>query len=100
MALGPDLGDAMARTDGAALGAASTAAAGPVALLSAKLAPPPPAHATVLRKRPLALLSRAVQRSPLTLISGPAGSGKTVLAACWMEAAAPGRPIAWLTLDD
>ena len=90
----------LAATDGVALGAASTAGAGPLKVLSAKLAPPPLAYATVLRRRPLALLSRAVQRLPLTLISGPAGSGKTVLATCWANAEPAGRTIAWLTLDD
>jgi LuxR family maltose regulon positive regulatory protein len=69
-------------------------------LLASKLGPPEPAHATVLRPRLLAQLSRAVQRSPLTLLSGPAGSGKTVLAASWRQAREDGRPVAWLTLDD
>lgn len=34
---------------------------------------------------------------PLTLINGPAGAGKTLLAADW--AATLGRPVAWLTAD-
>jgi LuxR family maltose regulon positive regulatory protein len=53
----------------------------------------------VTRPRLLGQLSHAVQRSPLTLVSGPAGSGKTVLVAAWREAGARSRPIAWLTLD-
>jgi LuxR family maltose regulon positive regulatory protein len=68
-------------------------------VLAAKLAPPELAHATVARPRLLAQLSRAVQVAPLTLLSGPAGSGKTVLAASWREAEARSRSIAWLTLD-
>jgi LuxR family maltose regulon positive regulatory protein len=71
-----------------------------VALLSSKLAPPEPAHATVLRPRLVSLLGRAVQRSPLTLVSGPAGSGKTVLAATWWQTRHDEPPVAWLTLDD
>jgi LuxR family maltose regulon positive regulatory protein len=71
-----------------------------IALLPSKLAPPEPAHPTVLRPRLVSQLSRAVQRSPLTLISGPAGSGKTVLATSWRQAQEDGRPVAWLTLDD
>ncbi|MGY1698068.1 LuxR C-terminal-related transcriptional regulator [Geodermatophilus sp. SYSU D00766] len=61
--------------------------------------PPEPAHATVLRRRLLDLLTRQVQRSPLTLLSGPAGSGKTVLASSWRQTQGAGRPVAWLTLD-
>jgi LuxR family maltose regulon positive regulatory protein len=69
------------------------------ALLESKLAPPEPAHATVLRRRLLELLTRQVQRSPLTLLSGPAGSGKTVLTSSWRRTEGAGRPVAWLTLD-
>jgi LuxR family maltose regulon positive regulatory protein len=71
-----------------------------MALLVSKLAPPEPAHATVQRPRLLALLTRGVQRSPLTLLSGPAGAGKTVLADSWRQSQGTGRAIGWLTLDD
>ena len=71
----------------------------PVALLAAKLLPPELANAVVVRDRLLGQLSRAVHRSPLTLLSGPAGSGKTVLGASWREAEARSRAISWLTLD-
>ena len=87
---------------GAAVSGRSPVQAGgrhPVALLAAKLAPPELAHATVQRARLLRQLSHAVQRSPLTLVSGPAGAGKTVLVAAWRDAEARSRPIAWLTLD-
>jgi LuxR family maltose regulon positive regulatory protein len=69
-------------------------------LLTSKLAPPDLAHATVLRQRLLGLLTRSVQRSPLTLLSGPAGAGKTALAASWRLSQDSGRPVCWLTLDD
>jgi LuxR family maltose regulon positive regulatory protein len=69
-------------------------------LLASKLSPPDPAHATVVRQRLLAQLTRGVQRSPLTLLSGPAGSGKTVLADSWRQSQGPGRSIGWLTLDE
>jgi LuxR family maltose regulon positive regulatory protein len=69
-------------------------------LLASKLVPPEPAHATVQRPRLFALLTRGVQRSPLTLLSGPAGSGKTVLADSWRQNQGTGRAIGWLTLDD
>jgi LuxR family maltose regulon positive regulatory protein len=71
-----------------------------MALAASKLAPPNSARATVPRHRLIGLLTREVQRAPLTLLSGPAGSGKTVLAASWWQEQGVGRPIAWLTLDD
>ena len=70
------------------------------ALLASKLVPPDPAHATVLRQRLLGELTADMQRSPLTLLSGPAGSGKTVLAASWRQTQGSGRPVGWLSLDD
>jgi LuxR family transcriptional regulator, maltose regulon positive regulatory protein len=70
------------------------------ALLESKLVPPQPAHATVQRRRLLDLLTRHVQRSPLTLLSGPAGTGKTVLASSWQLRQGADRSIAWLTLDE
>jgi LuxR family maltose regulon positive regulatory protein len=36
-------------------------------------------------------------RTPLTLLNGPAGAGKTLLAADWASGLAP--PVAWLTFD-
>jgi LuxR family maltose regulon positive regulatory protein len=80
-------------------GAASAEQHG-MGLLASKLAPPNPAHATVPRQRLIGLLTRYVQQSPVTLLSGPAGSGKTVLAASWWQDQATGRSIGWLTLDD
>jgi LuxR family transcriptional regulator, maltose regulon positive regulatory protein len=71
-----------------------------IALLASKLSPPDPAQATVLRPRLLALLTREVHRSPLTLLSGPAGSGKTVLASSWLQDQDTRQPVGWLTLDD
>ncbi|MBW1786039.1 MAG: hypothetical protein JRK53_05380, partial [Deltaproteobacteria bacterium] len=35
---------------------------------------------------------------PLTLVSAPAGYGKTTLISCWLETC--GRPAAWLSLDE
>ncbi|GAB3201728.1 LuxR family transcriptional regulator [Geodermatophilus arenarius] len=82
-------------------GTAVPAAARPgPALLASKLTPPEPGDATVLRPRLTTALSRAVRRSPLTLVSGPAGSGKTVLAASWARGRPDHGPVAWLTLDD
>ncbi|MGY1829405.1 LuxR C-terminal-related transcriptional regulator [Geodermatophilus sp. SYSU D01180] len=77
----------------------AAARSGP-ALLASKLTPPEPGDATVPRPRLTTALSRAVQRSPLTLVSGPAGSGKTVLAASWARTRPDDGPVAWLAVDD
>jgi LuxR family maltose regulon positive regulatory protein len=69
------------------------------ALLEGKLVPPDVATATVLRTRLVTQLTRAAQRSPLTLLSGSAGSGKTTLAASWVRAQPSEAPIGWITLD-
>ncbi|MET8446167.1 LuxR C-terminal-related transcriptional regulator [Streptomyces sp. NPDC005209] len=58
---------------------------------------PPERPATFLRRE--RLLGRLDQglATPLTLVDGPAGSGKTVLVADW--AARLGQPVAWLTAE-
>jgi LuxR family maltose regulon positive regulatory protein len=38
-------------------------------------------------------------RGPLTLITGPAGAGKTQLVSAWLAARPPGGPVAWLSLE-
>lgn len=93
---------ALSATDGAALEGARDVSgqASRSVLLPAKLTPPGLAHATVRRPRLLARLSRAVQQSSLTLLSGPAGSGKTSLAASWRVSEEANLPIAWLGLDE
>jgi LuxR family maltose regulon positive regulatory protein len=66
--------------------------------VSTKLrAPSPPRH-LLLRKRLLDLLDRGAA-DRLTLISAPAGAGKTVLLASWLRTRQlPGTPC-WLSLD-
>ena len=68
-------------------------------LLSQKLEPALVATPTRRRPRLLSALTSAVERAPLTLVSGPAGAGKTALAASWREARPDSRDIGWLTLD-
>lgn len=51
----------------------------------------------VARPRLIASLERGVQ-GPLTLVSAPAGTGKTSLVASW--AASYRSPLVWITLDD
>ncbi|MGY1794018.1 LuxR C-terminal-related transcriptional regulator [Geodermatophilus sp. SYSU D00525] len=75
-------------------------------VLETKLAPPPLGFPPVPRPRLLTLLSRGVATTPVTLLSGPAGAGKTVLAASWLRAQ-DGRQrqddrqrVAWLSLEE
>ncbi|QMU76513.1 transcriptional regulator [Streptacidiphilus sp. PB12-B1b] len=67
-------------------------------MLAARFAVPPLPRLRVHRP---ALLSRltAGARGPLTLVNGPAGAGKTMLAAAWLaESPVPG-PAVWLTVE-
>lgn len=68
-------------------------------ILSTKLYRPPTQARFVPRPRLLALLAEGLSR-PLTLISAPAGFGKTTLLSEWC-ASRPGAafPLAWLSLD-
>jgi len=68
-------------------------------LLETKLHVPGPRRGLVSRPRLSQRLSRGVE-SKLTLVSAPAGFGKTTLLAEWLAAApADGRSVAWLSLD-
>ncbi|MBA3871214.1 MAG: helix-turn-helix transcriptional regulator [Anaerolineae bacterium] len=66
-------------------------------ILTSKLYIPPTRLGAVIRRRLLERLNEGVHRK-LTLISAPAGFGKTTLMSGW--AANCGRPIAWLSLDE
>src|SRR2546422_5884813 len=68
-------------------------------LINTKIALPPLRSQTVVRKRLLTLLDDAVNR-PLTLISAPAGSGKTSLVNSWAHEKAQEARVAWLSLDE
>ena len=71
--------------------------AGP--LLQTKLYIPKPRRGQVGRPRLLERLRRGAE-SKLTLVSAPAGFGKTTLLAEWLDdPAADGRSTAWLSLD-
>ena len=64
-----------------------------------KYHPPTPAHALVTRARLIERL-RAGDRRRLVVIHGPAGFGKTTLAAQWREVLVEaGGTVAWLTID-
>jgi hypothetical protein len=59
---------------------------------------PPLSDGLLSRPRLLDALSRGVETTPVTLISGHIGSGKTVLAHCWADARPAAAPPAWLPL--
>jgi LuxR family maltose regulon positive regulatory protein len=66
-------------------------------LLTTKLYVPPPCPTLVPRPRLTATLSQALAR-PLTLVSAPAGYGKTTLVSSWLGET--DVPAAWLSLDE
>jgi LuxR family transcriptional regulator, maltose regulon positive regulatory protein len=67
-------------------------------LLATKLHFPQVRSNLVPRPRLMAILEQGL-RGPLTLISAPAGSGKTTLMGEWRETARDQIPVAWLSLD-
>ena len=68
----------------------------PISILKSKLYPPPRRAGVVARPQLIERLN-AGWNCKLTLISAPAGFGKTTLAADWI--ASSGRPFAWVQLD-
>jgi LuxR family maltose regulon positive regulatory protein len=68
-------------------------------LLRSKVAIPALHSEHLSRHRLLAALEGAPSR-PLTLVSAPAGSGKTQLLIEWRRRTSPAQRTAWLTLDD
>ncbi|WP_078490546.1 LuxR C-terminal-related transcriptional regulator [Streptomyces scopuliridis] len=67
-------------------------------LLAAKFSVPAVARGFVRRKRLLDRLTDGTS-GPLTLVTGPAGAGKTTLVSSWTRwGKAPG-PVVWVTLD-
>ena len=67
-----------------------------IPILSTKLYIPPPPPTVVPRPRLLERLNEGLH-GKLTLVSAPAGFGKTTLVSAWVAACA--RPVTWLSLD-
>ncbi len=68
-------------------------------ILATKLYIPPPRSKVVLRPRLIMQLNENLRRTPgMTLISAPAGFGKTTLVSEWVAGCE--RPVAWLSLDE
>src|SRR5689334_11288073 len=68
-------------------------------MLETKLYVPGPRRRLVSRPRLTALLNRGTE-STLTLVSAPAGFGKTTLLAAWLADASSEPSAAWLSLDE
>ncbi len=67
-------------------------------ILATKLYIPPPRSKVVTRLRLIERLNEGLQRTPgITLISAPAGFGKTTLVGEWL--AGGEQPAAWLSLE-
>jgi len=66
-------------------------------ILATKLYIPPPRPKVVLRPRLVERLNDGLERK-LTLISAPAGFGKTTLVSEWVAGCE--HPVAWLSLDE
>src|SRR4051794_36306093 len=69
----------------------------PTPILATKLYIPPPRPKVVLRPRLVNRLNEGLH-DKLTLISAPAGFGKTTLVSEWVRVCE--RPAAWLSLDE
>jgi LuxR family maltose regulon positive regulatory protein len=67
-------------------------------VLAAKFAVPEPPPFVVGRTRLLNRLTRGVDE-PVTVVTGPAGSGKTQLLASWVLARAMGGTVVWITVE-
>jgi LuxR family transcriptional regulator, maltose regulon positive regulatory protein len=66
--------------------------------LEGKLQIPEPRFPVLRRRRISGLLDQAT-RNRVTLVSGPAGAGKTMACATWAAAPAQARRVVWLSLD-
>ena len=71
----------------------------PAPILATKLYVPPPRPRAVPRSRLIAQLNEGLASGcRLSLISAPAGFGKTTLVSEWVAGCK--RPVAWLSLDE
>src|ERR1700729_2880623 len=64
-----------------------------------KLRVPPLSAGVLNRPRVTGLIERAAAH-PVTVITAPAGAGKTLACAIWAQSAARSSRVAWLTVDE
>ena len=70
-----------------------------ITILATKLYIPPPRPKVILRPHLIERLNEGLHRTPgVTLISAPAGFGKTTLVSEWVAVCE--RPVTWLSLDE
>lgn len=74
-------------------------ATGVTPLLHTKLYCPPPPTTLLSRPRLLAQLSAAMEQK-VTLVSAPAGFGKTTLISDWIQRDSRQKQVAWVSLDE
>ncbi len=68
--------------------------------LATKFFAPVPPHTLIARPRLFSMLGEG-RLHPLTLVSAPAGFGKTTLLSAWVQAQPPGNPlVAWVSLEE
>ncbi|WP_239075669.1 LuxR C-terminal-related transcriptional regulator [Planosporangium flavigriseum] len=67
-------------------------------LLTSKLTVPVLPNGLVTRPRLVEMLDAGI-RGPLTVLSAPAGWGKTALLNAWVRAGGPVQPVTWLTVE-
>jgi len=71
-----------------------------IPVLATKLYTPPPRPNWVERSHLIQRLENGIRQGRrLTLVSAPAGFGKTALISEWISGMDPARPVAWLSLD-
>ena len=70
----------------------------PISVSSTRVSPPRAAAGTIPRGRLFERLDAGVL-GPLTLVTGPAGAGKTQLLSSWLAAREPAGTAAWLGVD-
>jgi LuxR family maltose regulon positive regulatory protein len=68
-------------------------------LLRSKFTVPPPPPFLVCRSRLVDRLTHGA-REPVTVVTGPAGSGKTQALAAWARAARAADNVAWITMEE
>ena len=84
----------------AAASALRPAVSGSVPVLASKITAPGVPDWAVPRPRITELIAQGRRWCPLTVVTGPAGAGKTMALALWAAAGPWPGPVAWVTVDE